>query len=164
MGLSRMSTSSMRLTPSNWTGSRVTVLLPSKGVPVATNFAHSVTCTVPALASAQARWQARMDALAQGQVIVGSRLGFAFNSTQFMNTPGGTLTLLVEIADPGQNNWRRYVESTHTSGLSTTTPAEPTVWPMPSGIPDLWDGDAYDVRITATCSLNVDASLHYDVI
>jgi hypothetical protein len=149
----------MRLTPANWNGSRVAVQLPARAQ------THAVTCTVPALASAQTKWQERQAALAQGQLIVGSRLGFGFNSTEFMNTPGGTLTLLVEIADPGQANWRTYVQSTHESGLlqKPTNPQDPQTWPMPTGIPDLWDGDTYDIRITATCSLNVQAGLHYDV-
>lgn len=166
MGLSRLGTSSMRLTPSGWTGPPVTVLLPSRGRAVASTFEHKVTCTVPAVASAQTRWQARLDAMAQGLLIVGDRLRFAYVSDEFMEIPGGTLTLLVEIADPGQGNWRRYVQSTHESGLrdKPVNPVDPQTWPMPSGIPDLWDGQAYDVRITATCSFDPVASVSYEIV
>ena len=150
----------MRLTPANWNGSRVTVALPVRAQ------THAVTCTVPALASARTKWQQRLAALAQGQLTAGSRLQYVFDSAEFMNTPGGTLTLHVEIADPGQGNWRTYVRSTHVSGLAqqAVNPQDPQTWVMPSGIPDLWDGESYDIRITATCSLTVTAGLHYDVI
>lgn len=142
------------------------VLAPTKGTRRGQVYQYTATFQVPAVESAKQRWQAREDALKAGYVTLGSRLKFIFDSDEFMTTTGGTLTLLVEIADVGLGNWRRYVQSTHESGLRVK-PArsldDPQTWSLPSATPDLWDGNAYDCRITATCTLNVTASLHYDV-